>query len=420
MRSLRGRAGLTLVDQAVVSGTNFFVMLFLVRSLGLETYGAFGMVWALAVFIVSLQLAFVSQPMMSIGPKQTPAERPGYFGAVLLIQSVFTALATCLTVAAYYLLQVVWGDASLEGTLLPGVAMIVACQAYYFVRNYFFATGKVARAVANDAVAFPMQLAVLFGLSRFGDLTLANVFWSIGAVFSVATVIGLRQYERVRFVRSTFVAIARRSWRFGRWLGLMSVFQAGSANAFLVATGALLGGGAVGALKAAQNLIGLLSVAFIALENSVPVEAARVLAREGLVGMVRRLRRILAVGLATTIVCATALAVWAEPLLRHLYGTADAEAIEALRGFSMLYVLVFVVTMLGIAFRSIERTQGLAACHILVALPALLLAHPMVANFGLTGAVYGMIAQKALLVVALTITFLIERRERFVLAELRN
>ena len=113
------RVGLLFVEQGVVSGCGFVTTLLLVRALGLEAYGIFGLILAMTLFVLGLQLALVSQPMMAVGPKLSLEERPEFFGSMLLLQSVFTVLATLGTAVAYATVQRSFPEAGLAGTLVP-------------------------------------------------------------------------------------------------------------------------------------------------------------------------------------------------------------------------------------------------------------------------------------------------------------
>ncbi len=78
-----------LVDQAMVSGVNFFTGILLARYLGIEALGQFTLAWMAAIFLNGLQHAAIIAPMMSIGPKQPALETPAHYGAVIVQQGVF-------------------------------------------------------------------------------------------------------------------------------------------------------------------------------------------------------------------------------------------------------------------------------------------------------------------------------------------
>src|SRR5271170_4118156 len=89
-----------LLDQALVSGSNFLTNVMLARALGVSDYGVFGLAWIAVLFVNSLQWAFIVSPMMSIGPKQEAHERPEYFGSVLLQEIGFAIICSAAVLLA--------------------------------------------------------------------------------------------------------------------------------------------------------------------------------------------------------------------------------------------------------------------------------------------------------------------------------
>src|SRR3974390_3213150 len=62
----RSRRTLTLVDQAIVSGSNFITGVILVRGLGLVEFGRFTIAYAILLLANSVQLSFISSPMITL------------------------------------------------------------------------------------------------------------------------------------------------------------------------------------------------------------------------------------------------------------------------------------------------------------------------------------------------------------------
>ncbi|MEL6926614.1 MAG: hypothetical protein AAFO94_21420, partial [Bacteroidota bacterium] len=68
-RKLRSN-GVVLVDQAIVSGGNFVLGILLTRFLGLDHYGVYTLLWMVLLVALSLNHAFISQPLLSLGPQE--------------------------------------------------------------------------------------------------------------------------------------------------------------------------------------------------------------------------------------------------------------------------------------------------------------------------------------------------------------
>ena len=60
----------SLLDQALVSGSNFLSTIIIARILGLHDFGIFATLWIILLFINSLHVSTIVFPMMSLVPKQ--------------------------------------------------------------------------------------------------------------------------------------------------------------------------------------------------------------------------------------------------------------------------------------------------------------------------------------------------------------
>ena len=78
-----------LADQAVVSSANFLTGILVARFAGIEEYGVYVLAWVVLEIVQSFQDSLVILPMMSIGPKHADAEKPAFFGAVIVQQVGF-------------------------------------------------------------------------------------------------------------------------------------------------------------------------------------------------------------------------------------------------------------------------------------------------------------------------------------------
>ena len=390
-------ARLTLLDQALVSGSSFLTTVILVRTLGLADFGVFSLLWLVPVFAVSLQQALLGQPMLTFVPKQAVGERPAYLAAVLRLALIFTLLVALVTGAAYGFFLAHWDGETVQGTFLPLLLVVTAKQAQAFVRASFFATGRRELALWNDALAYPGQVLGLVVLWTLGGLTLPSALYAIGLCSGAAALLGLLSFggrgERPRPLRE----VADRHWQFSKWTSAMTVAQWFASNSYVVAAGALLGSASVGALKAAHTVIGVLHLVLLSMENVVPVTAAGILARDGREHMTRYLRRVAVLGLAGTASISSVLVLYPRALLGLLYrGEVTGELVFAMRGLALLYLFGFAITILQIGFRTLERTRIVFVTYLLNTLVAVALAEPVVAAYGFEGAVLGMVAQQAL------------------------
>ncbi|WP_304641696.1 MATE family efflux transporter [Pseudomonas sp.] len=391
-----------LLDQALVSGSNFLVGLLLVRYLGLEQYGQYVLLWMGVQFVMSIQNALVLSPMLSIAPKMPSAERRAYYSATLVWQ---LTLAVCLTGVAVLIallpsgLRPGWLNAEV---MLPLLGCVLVVQLQDFLRRYLFSTDASRRAFFIDLFAYGAQLP-LIALVLSSEPSLAGALTVVLVTMLVSAALGWRWLEVVipgrRVLRDTLL----RHWRSSKWLLGDAVLHWVSGNYFLVVAGALLGPVMVGAIRAAQNLLGLTHILFQGLENLVPAEASRRLHRNGSAALMRYVGKTMLILLAVTGTIALVAATFAEPILRLAYGAADPASVTALLWYVPFYILVAIALPLRAGLRSFEKTRSLFIAQLLCALFSVLTAHYLITRFGLHGVMGGMLAGLSLTSVILAI-----------------
>lgn len=405
-------ARLSLVDQALVSGSNFLTTIILVRALGLSLFGQFSMLWLVVIFFVALQQALLGQPLLTFAPKQDPEERDAYLASTLRLSLMFSALLALVTIAGYGFYLSRWGTPVMDGTFWPMVLLVTARQAHAYLRSACFACGLRERAFWNDLVTYPGQPLVLAALWFVGALTLANAMWVIGLFAALGCAVGIWNYEGRSTPPQPLGTVARKHWKFSRWIAVMAIAQWFGTNSYLVATAAILGTNAVGAFKAAHTVIGVLHLVFLAMENVVPVSAAKLLHAHGRPGMLRYMQRVARIGLLGTVAISACLMLFPETILSIIYsGVVTEQLVVAMRGLALMYVFVFLIAVLNIIFRTLERTQVVFMTYLASTLVAVALAEPIVARFGFEGAIYGMVGQQAFLAVLLTGMWWLDQRK---------
>ena len=391
-----------LADQAVISGVNFLTGILLARYLGLEGFGQFTLAWMAVLFVNALQHATIIAPMMSIGPKQPAAELPAYYGAVIVQQVVFSLCGFVVLFAAIEASPLVFPDWGLGGLGLPLASAAVAFQCQDFLRRYLFTRGRAAQAFVNDGLRYLGQLAILswLFLSFPERRESESALWVIAGTAAAATFYGVFLIERVTWAPGAFRATAARHWRFSRWLAGSAVMQWVTANLFLLAAGALLGTAAVGALRAAQTLLGPCNILFQGLENVVPARAAWHFQDGGKAALVGYMKKVgLVFGLVTAAIAAVAAAA-PDFWLGLAYGDEYVGYGYLVRWYAVMYVVALITLPLRAGLRAIEHTQAIFWGYLWVTLFSILFAYPLILYFDLPGVVIGMLLVYVILITA--------------------
>ena len=183
----------------------------------------------------------------------------------------------------------------------------------------------------------------------------------------------------------------RETWNYSGWLIGTSLLQWFSGNFFIVTAGGILGPVSVGAIRMAQNIIGVLNILFLAMENFIPTNAAKIYHEKGLKNLYAYLRQVMLLAGAATFMLILCIVVFSSQIIDFLYGHDYIKYENVLFGFALLYLFVFTGLLLRFFIRTVEKNRDIFISYDLSAGFSLILAAPMVSTFGMAGVFAGLI-----------------------------
>lgn len=388
----RSRRSLTILDQALVSGSNFITGILLVRGLGLVEFGRFTIAYAILLLANSVQLSFISSPMITLGSLcATTEERRHFVRGIFGVQLIFCAIASVLSVLGTAVYVSIRHNAGAMEFLLPFASAVVAFLMQDWLRRYYFTVGKAAASLWNDVISYFGQVVVLCMLWWAHHLTLNTALWSIAITSGAAFIVGA-MLERLGCTRPE----TRESWRQAHAISI----DLGIANQlqWLVYQGAMLiGAGVVGAqaaggVRATQNIVGPVNVAYQAMENIVPVRAAEEMKRGGIRRVSAFLFRFGSIGFVALLVFFSAAAVFSRQFLSFFYGH-QLHAYAGVLDLQMLYfLLTWPIRQVAFLFRTIKKTRPILVGSVVAAVVSLALVYPAVRGFGAIGIMLAAVA----------------------------
>lgn len=380
-RLLRGRRNQTIADQMVVSASNFATGIILVRGLGLKQFGVFTVAFALVLLLNNIQLSFICSPMITLAAlSDDGAPRTRYLRGMFGVQLWFCIAATLAAaiVAAVFL----WITPQVDGLkLLP--PFLVATVFYLmqdWLRRYYFAAGMAPRAVWNDVVRYIGQTVLLLVLMVTHFLTVSTTFWSIGVVSAAAFFLGLAG-ERVSYDHAAALESWRRSKGLSRDLAVASQLQWVVYQGAMLIGAAMLGAEAAGSIRATQNVVGPVNVAYQAMENIVPLKAGEEMRKGGIRAVSRFLYRFGLQGLLVLSAFFVVVGLFSRTFLDFFYGH-EVAVYGGILDLQLVYFLLYwPLRQFTYLFRTINRTPSLLMASFLAASTSLLLIYPCVRSF---------------------------------------
>ncbi|WP_030785414.1 membrane protein [Streptomyces sp. NRRL S-920] len=270
-RAMAGRLSWGLADQAASSMTNFAVGIYVARSLGLAAFGVFSLAWVTYGVVLNVSRGLATDPLVVrfSGPPdaswRTAVARSS--GAAL---GMGTALGAACVLIGLGLGGRVGPAFVCLGVVLPALLLQDAW------RFAFFAAGTGRKAFTNDLVWGVALVPAMVVAAHVGSVAAFVLAW--GASAAVAAVYGCLQSG----IRPQ-VTGARAWLRAHRDLGYRYLVEntcvSGASQLRAYGLGAIVGVGAVGAVRGAELLLGPFLAVLMGLSLVTVAEAARVLRR---------------------------------------------------------------------------------------------------------------------------------------------
>lgn len=385
---LRGPALLSLLDQGAVSGFGFLAGIAAARLIGMEAFGRFALVLIVAGFAQGLHNALVTAPLMTLaGTVRNPARYVAAVGAGALVLAAVLALGVAGALALYFAAR---GEAVPVDLITAAGTLTLAQNLQLTARRLLFAYAGGGKALAMDlarAASFPLCVAGLWAIDVPLNAARLVELLALTAFLTTLPVLLGRVAERVTGTRRRHLAATtRRHWQMARWLLPVVFVTFGQEQLVWILAGGTLGDEALGGLRAAQYLVGIVLLMLAATENVVPTGAGRAYETGGepalrayLLGVTRRLG--VPVGFLLAVV-----AVPADLWLRLVFGAPYAPYAPCLRWLALGVVFIFLRDMVAQIFRARRRTDVIFRAFAVSFAVSLALIQPLLTRYGATGA----------------------------------
>ncbi|MFF4209380.1 hypothetical protein ACFYZE_08510 [Streptomyces sp. NPDC001796] len=270
-RALVGRLSWGLADQAASSMSNFVVGIYVARSLGVTAFGVFSLAWVTYGVVLNVSRGLATDPLVV---------RFSGVPEASWRQAVARSSGTALGVGAALGAVCVLGGLGLGGRVGPAFAclgvMLPGLLLQDAWRFSFFAAGTGRKAFVNDVVWGVALVPAMIVAARVGTVAAFVLAW--GASAAVAAAYGCLQ-SGIRPLTTEAGGWLREQRDLGYRYLAENVCLSGASQLRAYGLGAIVGVGAVGAVRGAELLMGPFLAVLMGLSLVTVPEAARVLRR---------------------------------------------------------------------------------------------------------------------------------------------
>ncbi|MGW6359499.1 hypothetical protein ACWFR5_31090 [Streptomyces sp. NPDC055092] len=268
-RGVVGRLSWGLADQAASSLSNFAVGIYVARSLGVTAFGVFSLAWVTYGVVLSVSRGVGTDPLVV---RFSGVPYASWRGAVARSSGTALCVGAAIGTVCLAVGLALGGSVGIAfaclGVMLPGLLLQDAW------RYAFFAAGTGRKAFVNDLVWGVALVPAMVVAAHVGSVAAFVLAW--GASAAVAALYGCLQSG----IRPQ-LAGARQWLRTHRDLGYRYLVEntclSGASQLRAYGLGAIVGVGAVGAVRGAELLLGPFLAVLMGLSLVTVAEAARVL-----------------------------------------------------------------------------------------------------------------------------------------------
>lgn len=384
---LGGTGALAVMDQAVISASNFVTMVVMARVLSADAFGLFTLGYAVLFLLNALQDSVITEPHAVLSARRTGSDFVDYTTSTAWSQLAFV-LAIALAAGLLVIVTAVTDADDVGPFACLGIAA-VGWQLQEFVRRVLFVQSRLRAVVVNDVLSFGGQAIAVIGLSVGHALTVDSGLLAIGVTSLVAAALGGLQVRPVLRGRAAWADV-RSNLAFGRWLAAAQVSFNVAIRSYLYLVAALVGTGGTGFLGAATVLFGPINVLLFSAGTLLPIRLARTRAVRGDADLRGQLARFQLLTTPLIVAYCLAIAIAANPLMTFLYGDKYPDATAVIFILAVYNILRYPAGILTAGMKARQQARGIFVANTAAAVFAVLGGSILVAAFGVAGAATGM------------------------------
>jgi O-antigen/teichoic acid export membrane protein len=410
LRKWSGRGIFAILDQGLISGSNFLIAILLARWLAPAQYGSYALAFEIFLFMAALYGSLILEPMSVFGPSVYSGNLTSYLGGLLRIHCVLSFLmmaALLATAAAIHAVK----PASLLPDALVGIGLATPCLLlFWLARRGFYIVFLPQKAVLGACIYSALLLTGLALLYRFRSLSPFSAFLLLAAG-AIATGPLLLRWLKAGLVETSpgfpLMDIVRRHWTYGRWAVANSVVIWCSLAIYYPLLGSYFTLAEAGKFKALMNLASPIGQAFVAISLlSLPL-ASRAHHQDGSVAG-RIVRRLTFLYFGGTCLYWAVLLLLRGPIVHHLYGGRYMQVVSLLPWVALGSILRISGSAQTLVLKAMHSPAKAFVAYSAACVVAITVGIPCTRWFGLRGALFAWALSSA---AALIGAVLILRRE---------
>jgi O-antigen/teichoic acid export membrane protein len=401
------KGSLAILDQGLISGSNFLIGILLGRWLLPAQYGAYGLAFEIFLLLSFFHQALLLEPQRVFGPSDYPDRLQEYLGALLWLHAGLAVVVFFVLGISCWLLHELTRPDNLSGAL-AGITIAAPCiLLLWLARNACYVKISPKGAAAGAALYCAIVLSGLLLLQRFKLVSPFFAFLLMGfaaLASSAVLLIRLKPTLNLRTSRQMWRKVGEQHWEYGRWVLASLGLSAISGGIYYPLVSGFFGLATAGELKALLNFSLPIAQTLTALSMFFLPYASRVYQENGLISLRGLTWKITALFGAATVAYWIFLILLSKHILQSLYGGQYTELAPLIPWLALGSVPWNMVAVPAIILRAVRSPVSIFGAYCASSIVVVLAGIPATWALGLRGALLSMILSNlAALVVVVTL-----------------
>lgn len=387
------KSTLSLIDQAVASGTNFLTGVIIGRACTKEQFGLFMLGFSIVLFVMNLQSSIILMPYMVYSPRLKPVEHARYTDSTLIHQLGLSTLAIVALVVGGVVLSSGIGPQGLAPVVWKLVFVIPFILLREYIRQISFANLRFKAALILDSGVSVVQICSLLLLAYLGLVSASLAYWVIGLACGLAAVgwfVGMRKTFALQVTRA--ISDLSNNWTLGKWVFASGLLWVLSMELYPWILAVFHGTASNGVWAACFGIVAITNPLFLGMMNVFGPKIAHSYAEGGATGLRRYVFKVGAVFSVVITPFCVLLFMFGGSLVVILYGDKYAGNGLVVSVLALNLLVSTIAFSLSRALYAIERADLDFAVNLVALFVLLTLGLWLVKTFGPLGVACSLLA----------------------------
>jgi O-antigen/teichoic acid export membrane protein len=252
------KASSAILDQGIISASNFSLNILLARWLATSQYGAFALAYSIVLFLAGFHNALILEPMSVLGVSKYGDRIKKYEGTLLWTHAGFSISFLLIFICIWRCMSFFGWNANLVNAVTGICIAVPFIMLFWLLRRICYLEFKPKYAMMGGICYAISLFTSIISFRSFGFLSpsVSLMAIAIGSSFS-SLVLFVKLRPDMRGLPSPafgLKSIAKPHWEYGKWVIATAFVFWVSGNAYYFMANAFLGLEELGVLRALQNL----------------------------------------------------------------------------------------------------------------------------------------------------------------------